>query len=116
MSAAPIATLLLAALIGFPPTARGAEVVGVRAMGSSVRTLSRSDRTMALFVQQPSRDARFVQRVKWRARPKIVLGQNDHKVADEVDRGLAPVIVDVISSSPSARSPSAIAATSRLRC
>ena len=65
---------------------------------------------------RPPQATKFVQIVRWKARPKIVLGETDQKVVEEVDLGPALSLTRPVSFVPIASASCRVPPTSRLRC
>jgi hypothetical protein len=116
MLAVRTAMLILVGCIFLSPATQGTASVGTRPAAASAVTACAPDSYTGSFVARLPQAAKFLQFVRWKARPKIVLGETDRKVVEEVDLG--PVVSPgrIMLSAPMWSTPSSIAATSRLRC
>jgi hypothetical protein len=116
MHAARTAMLILVGWICFPPVTHGTVSADDRATGVAAVTACEARLSTGWFVPSLPRATYFGQFTRWKARPKIVLGESKQNVVEEVDLGPAPVPDRLISSAPLPRALSAASATCRLRC
>ena len=83
------AMLILVGCLFLSPAPHGAVAVDSPATGAIALASQQLGLSIRRFPAQPAQATRFVQFVRWRARPKIVLGETVKDVIEEVDLGPA---------------------------
>jgi hypothetical protein len=116
MHAVRTAMLILVGWICLSPATQGAVSADSRPSCAVAVTADKPELSTRWFASRLPRAAKFVPMIRWKARPKIVLGETDRRVGEEVDLGPALVPDRLISSAPLPWTSSAVAAPSRLRC
>jgi hypothetical protein len=116
MHAARTAMLILVGWVLLSPLTHVAVSSDDRVTGGSAVTGCTPRLSTGSLVSSLPRATDFVQFTRWKARPKIVLGETKQQVVEEADLGPAPVPSQFFSSTPLPWAHTAVAATSRLRC
>ncbi len=116
MLAGRTARMILVAGLFLAPTAIGARSIDVPTAAAAPLASRQSELIAGSFPARPAQAASIVPFTRWKARPKIVLGEPDPKVVEEVDLGPAFVPVRQSAAARGMWACCPVASASRLRC
>ena len=80
---------ILVGCLFLSPAPHGAVAVDSPATGASAPASQQPVLSIGCFPARPAQTTRIAVFVRWRARPKIVLGETNQQVVEEIDRGPA---------------------------